>query len=178
MPRRGVFLRWGDRDVGTGDELQNLRKFEASVGYNLCVLPLVGSKSLNPHLGSRSWSVLDKSPKELSAGNGHDIDVVLENGNVSGRDWERNLGESGVERFNVDNSILLVVKSESAQQAVNLDIWVGRPDADVVTMLVVNTGTLDAEFQVNAVLFCVDVEELASDGDGSWEGVLGVVDIF
>jgi hypothetical protein len=46
----------------------------------------------------------------------------------------------------------------------------------VVTVLVVDTRTLDVELHVNTVPFRVDVEELTSDGDGSWEGVLGVVD--
>jgi len=46
----------------------------------------------------------------------------------------------------------------------------------VITVLVVDAGTFDVEFHVNTVSPCVDVEELASDGDGSREGVLGVVD--
>jgi len=45
-------------------------------------------------------------------------------------------------------------------------------------MLVIDTGTRDVKFQVNTVLFCVDVEALTSDGDGSRERVLGVVDTF
>ena len=93
--------------------------------------------------------MLDEGPKELSAGNGHNIDIMSENGEVSGGDWERNLGESGVKRLDVDDGVLLVVKPERAQQAVNFDIWVARPDTDMVTVLVVNTGTLDVEFQVN-----------------------------
>jgi hypothetical protein len=103
---------------------------------------------------------------------------VAENGKVSGRNQERNLGESGVERFDADDGVLLVVKPESAQQAVNFDIWVAWPDADVVTVLVVITGTFDVEFQVNAASFCADVEELTSDCDRSREGVLGVMDTF
>ena len=43
-------------------------------------------------------------------------------------------------------------------------------------MLVVDTGTFDVEFHMNAVSFCVNVEEFASDGDGSRERVFGVVD--
>ena len=46
----------------------------------------------------------------------------------------------------------------------------------MVTVLVADTGTLDVEFNVNAVSFCINVEEFASDVDGSWEGVLSVVD--
>ena len=46
----------------------------------------------------------------------------------------------------------------------------------MVTVLVANTGTLDIEFDVNAVSFCINIEEFASDVDGSREGVLSVVD--
>ena len=101
---------------------------------------------------------------------------MSENSKIGGWNRERDLSESGVEGFNVDNGVLLVVKPKSAQQTVNLDIWVGRPDADVVTVLVIDTGTRDVEFQVNTVPFRIDVEELTSDGDGGREGVLGVVD--
>ena len=60
---------------------------------------------------------------------------------------------------------------------VDLDVWVvALPDADVVTVLVADTGTLDVEFHVNAVSFHADVEEFTSDGDGSREEVLGFVD--
>ena len=84
VPRCSAFLRWGDRDVGTGDELQNFSRFEAPVRYHLCVLSLVSSKSLNPLFGSRIWRVLDKCAQELSAGNGHDIDVVSEHSKIGG----------------------------------------------------------------------------------------------
>ena len=68
---------------------------------------------------------------------------MSENSKIGGWNWERDLSESGVEGFNVDNGVLLVVKPESAQQTVNLDIWVGGPDADVITVLVIDTGTRD-----------------------------------
>jgi len=175
MPRNGVLLRRRDRDVGTGYELQNFSEFEASVGNHLCVFLLISSKGLDPFLSGGTRGVLDKGSKELSTGNGHHIDVVSANGELSGRNRERNLGESGIERLDVDDSVL-IIETESAQQTVNLNIRIARPDADVITVLVVYTGTFDVEFHVNAVSPCVDVEELASDGDGSRERVLGVVD--
>jgi hypothetical protein len=45
--------------------------------------------------------VLDKSPKEISSGSGHDIDAVTENDEVSSRNWEGNHSERGVEGFSV-----------------------------------------------------------------------------
>ena len=52
--------------------------------------------------------MLDKGSKELATGNDHDIDTVLENGEISGRDQERDLGESGIERLDVDDDVPLV----------------------------------------------------------------------
>ena len=72
---------------------------------------------------------------------------MSENSKVGGGNRERDLGESGVEGFNVDNRVL-VLKPESARQVVNLNIRVGRPDADVVTVRVIDTGTRDVEFQM------------------------------
>ena len=108
MPRNGVLLRRRDRDVGTRYELQNLSEFEASVGNQLCVSLLISSKGLNPFLSGGTRGVLDKGSKELSTGNGHDIDMVSENGELSGRNRERNLGESGIERLDVDVTVSFV----------------------------------------------------------------------
>jgi hypothetical protein len=63
--------------------------------------PPISSKSFDPLLSSGGWSVLDKSPKEISSGNGHEIDAVTENDEVSSRNWEGNLSERGVEGFSV-----------------------------------------------------------------------------
>lgn len=156
--------------------MQDFGEFETPIAHHLGVLLLVSSQSLDPLFGGRGRSMFDKSPKELSAGDGHDIDVVPENGLISGRDRERNLSESRVKRFNADDGILLVVKSQSAQQTVDLDIRIARPDTDVVTVLVADTGPLNVEFHVDTVPVRVEAEELTSDGDGSCVGVLGVVD--
>ena len=87
--------------------MQNFGKFEAPVGYHPGILLLIGYKSLNPLLGSGGRSILDKSPEELPAGDGHDVNIVAEDGEVSGRNWERNLSEGGVERFNTDDGVFL-----------------------------------------------------------------------
>jgi len=176
VPRGGIFLRWKDGNIGTRDELQNLSELEAPVGYYPGVRLFIASQGFDPLLGSGGWGVLDESAKELSAGDGHDIDIVTENGEVGGRNRERDLGKSGIERFDADNSVLLIVKTEGVQHTVNLDIWVVRPDTNVIAVLVVDTGTLDVELHVNAASVGTSFEELTSDGDRCWVGVLGVVD--
>ena len=45
------------------------------------------------------------------------------------------LGKSGIESIDVDDGILLIAKTEGAQETVDLDIWVVGPDANVVTVL-------------------------------------------
>ena len=114
VPSCSVLLRRGSRDVGTGDELQNFGKFEAPVGYHPGVFLLVGRKSINPLLSSGGRSILDKSSEELSAGDGHDVDIVAEDGEASGRNRERNLSEGGAERFNADDGVLFIVKAGGA----------------------------------------------------------------
>ena len=58
--------------------------------------------------------MLDKGSKELTTSNGHDIDIVSENGEISGRNRERDFGESGIERLDVDDGVLLVIETEGA----------------------------------------------------------------
>ena len=106
---------------------------------------LISRESFYPLLSSGGRDVLDESLRELSDGDGHDIDVVTGDDEISGGNWERNLCEGGV--------------------------WVVRQDTNMVTALVADTRTLNVEFNVNTVPFCADIEEFASGVDGSWEGV-------
>ena len=70
-----------------------------------------------------------------------------------------------VEGLDLDDTVLLVVETESAEQALNLNLGVGGPDTDVVSVLVGDAGVLSVEFDVNAVAVSAISEEFASDGD-------------
>jgi len=48
---------------------------------------------------------------------------VAEVGEGSSGDWERNLGGGGVGIFDVGDGVILIVKTEGAQQTVGLEIW-------------------------------------------------------
>lgn len=75
---------------------------------------LVGIKFF--HKGFCLWrrSKLGESAKDLTTGDGTDINVVADNCGISSRDREGHLGEGRVERFNTDDLISFVVQSESA----------------------------------------------------------------
>jgi hypothetical protein len=53
---------------------------------------------------------------------------VSEDGGVGSRDREGDLGKSRVERLDTDDEILLVVKPERTQKALNLQIGVNGPN--------------------------------------------------
>lgn len=79
-----------------GGILENFTEFETSIGNDGVVLFLVRAE--RPESGLRIWvgSELRQDTEHLTTGNCADIDVVAEDRNVSGRDGERNLGESGI----------------------------------------------------------------------------------
>ena len=70
------------------------------------------------------------------------------------------------------------MEAKCTEQALGFDIWVERPDTDMVAMLVCDTGALGAEFNVDTVAVCTKLEELASVCDGRRVRVLGVVNTF
>ena len=98
----------------------------------------------------------------MTTDKGTDINVVAEDRNVSGGDREWNLSQSGVERLDVNDGILLVVKTESEEKTSNFDLSVGGPDTDVVTVLVGNTRTFDVKLDVDTVTVGVGREKFFS----------------
>lgn len=101
---------------------------------------------------------------------------MSEDGGVGSRDGEGDLGKSRVQRLNTDDGILLVVKPESTQKALNLQIGVNGPDTQVVTMLVGNTRSFGVKLDVDTITVRASLEELTSDVDGGSVGVLSIVD--
>jgi hypothetical protein len=63
---------------------------------------------------------------------------MTKNGLIVGRDGEGNLGECGVEGFNTDNrrTVLWCTQTKNTQESINLEIWIRRPDTNVVPMLI------------------------------------------
>lgn len=98
-----------------------------------------------------------------------------QDGIVGGRGGEGNLGQSGIQALDADNSILLLIKTKCAEEADDFDIRVGGPDSDVVSVLVCHSRTFDVEFNMDAVTIVVRLEQFADDGDRGREGVLDIV---
>ena len=67
------------------------------------------------------------------------------------------------------------MKAKGAEQTLDLSLSVRWPNADMVAMLVGDTGVLSVEFDVDAVPVSTLLKEFASDGDGGRVGVLGIV---
>ena len=100
---------------------------------------------------------------------------MAKDGTICGWNGEWYFGEGGIEGDDIDNGITFIPESQCGQKTVDLYFGVGGPDTDVVTMLIIDPGTLNLQLYVHAVTLMAVSEELTSDGDGSWERVLGVV---
>ena len=176
LPCRGVRGGGNSVEVVTGGELQDFAELHASVGHDSVVALLVRVQVLQGGLGLRCRRILGQSTKDLTTGEGADVDVVTEDGSVSSGYREGNLGQCGIERLNVDDSVLLLVETESAEKAVDFCVSIQRPNTDVITVLVRDTGTLCAELNVHAVAVRAGGKEFLGHCDGCRVGVLCVMD--
>jgi len=175
-PGSGVFLgRWG-RKIVSGSELEYFSDPQATIDDNIVVQLLVGVQVFHVSLSLGIRCEFGKSTEHLTTSETTDVNVVTKNGGISGGNGERNFGESWVKGFNVDNSVLLIPETEGTKQTVDFQFRIGRPDTNVVTMLVSNARSLSVEFNVNAVAVNSVLEKLASDSNGSRVRVLGIVD--
>lgn len=128
----------------------------------------LGHLSLDLLVGSKS----SQSGDELTGDGGTNFQVVANDGIVSGRSREGNLG-SGLESLDGDDLLTLVGKTSDAQESVNLVTSVGRPDGNVVTSSVREGGAADVNLEVNAVPV-LDLEEFVGFGNGGNVRVVSV----
>ena len=142
---------------------------------DVVVLLLVRVEVLHERLGLGSGGELRQDAEDLTARDSADVDVVTKDGDISGGNRERNFGEGRVKRLNLDDSILLLVEAQGAQKALNFRLSVGRPNTDVVAMLVSDARVLRVKLGVNAVAVGIGGKELPGDGDWGGVGVLRVV---
>ena len=176
LPRCSVLGSGGNTDIVLSRELENLSELETTMGDDVVVLFLVRVEVLQESLSLGVRSELGQYTEDLTTCDGADVNVVTEDGNVGRGDGERNFGKRRIEGFDLDDSVLLIVETKSAEQTFNLDLGVGRPYADVVTMLVGDAGVFSVELSMNAVAVSALSEEFASDSDGCRVGVLCVMD--
>jgi hypothetical protein len=139
------------------------------------VFVLVLAELLDDSLGLRVGSKLGKRSEHLTTGKTADVKVVAEDSVIGSRDGEGDLGESGIERFDSNDSVLLVEQSKGAEETVNFNIGVGRPDTNVITVLISDTRTFSVEFEVNTVTVLGVLEKFTGDSDRGRVGVLCVM---
>ncbi len=175
LPCRSVLGGGGSGEIVSGGVLQNLAELHAAVGDDVLVVIFVGVKLLQDSLCLGGGRELGQNAEDLSAGKSADVDVVAENGAVGSRDGEGDLGQSRVERLDVDHRIALLVKTQCAEQTLNFDVRVERPDTDVITVLIGDARTLRAELDVDAVPVCIALEKFAGKSNGCGIRVLRIV---
>ncbi len=175
LPGRSVLGSRGNAEVVLGRELENFGEFKTSASNDTVVLLLVGVEVLQESLSLGVRRKLGQYTEDLTTCDGADVDVVTEDSDVGGGDRERNLGKRRVEGLDLNDGVLLVVETESAEQTFDLDLRVGGPDTDVVAMLVCDAGVLSVELDVNAVAVSAVSEQFTSDSYGRRVGVLCVM---
>lgn len=87
----------------------------------------------------------------MTTGDSANINIVTEDSDICGRDGEGNLGQGGIQRFNSNDVILLVVQTESAKNAIDFNIGIRRPDTNVVSMLICYSRALCVQFYMDAI---------------------------
>ena len=155
LPGGSVLGRRGNAEVIPSCKLEDLAELEAAVSDDVVVLFLVAVEILQERLSLGGRRELGQYTKNLTASDGADVDVVTEDGDVGRRNGERNLCKRRIEGFNLDDGVLLVVKSKSAEQTLDLHLRIRGPDTDVIAMLVGDAGVLGVKLDVDAVAVSV-----------------------
>lgn len=109
-------------------------------------------------LGLRTGSELGHNAEYLSASDCADIDIVSKYCDIGRGHWEWYLRESWIKRLDSNNGIPFLRKTEGAKKALDFNIWIGRPNADVITMLVSDAGSSYVKFHVNTIPVLVVLE--------------------
>jgi hypothetical protein len=92
--------------------------------------------------------------------------------------WEWDFRKGRVEGFDANDGVPLLREAECAQKALHLDVWVGGPNANVVTVLVCYARPFDVELHMNTAAIIGILEQLAGDGNGRSVWVLRVMNAF
>lgn len=174
-PCCGVVRGGGDRNVISGSKLKHLSELEASIRDNCGVFFLVTAQLFEESLSLGRWRKFREDSEHLTTCNRTYIDVVSKHRAVSGRNREWDFGQSWIEGIYINHGIFLVSEPEHTNQAVYLDVRIGWPDADMITMLVSYSRAFYVEFHVHAVATRTNIEKLARYRNGGCVRVLGIM---
>ena len=153
------------------DGLQGLGDVEALVGDLLVEVILVATETNDLSLGLLIGSKGGQSCNELTGHGGADFQVVAESGIVGRGSGNGNLG-SNIQALDVDDRVALFLETENLKSPINLDTGVGGPHRNVITGLVGETASSNADFHVQTVPI-LDVEQFARLGNGGDKRVVG-----
>ena len=176
VPGRRILAAWRSSNIVSASELEDLAESETPVSDYFMVLLLISGERLQLFLRVFVGGKLGDNTKYLTGCHSRDVDVVTEDGAICSRHGEWYFGKGGIEGDDVDNGITLVPESQYSQEAVNFYFGVGGPDADMVPVLIVDSGTFNFQFYMNAVTFVTVSEEFASDSDRGGVWVLRIMD--
>lgn len=142
--------------------MENFGEFESWTVYLIGVCLLVSTPSSELLTGCLGRSISSKKSNGLTGSNSRDVEIVTENSVVSSRSRERHLGESGIKRLDINDSLTTARggKTKDSQHTVDLNVRVGRPDTNMVTMLIGHTSTSNIKLDVNAVPVAANSEKL------------------
>jgi hypothetical protein len=175
LPCGGIYGSRSCSDIVASGELKEFAKFEAALCNDGMVFFLACVEVSEVILGRGRGAKFSQDTENLPAGDGANINVVPEYSGVCRRHWEWHFGESWVERLDSNDSIPLFGKAEGTKKAFYLKIRVGRPNADVVTVLVRHARPLNTEFHMNTIPVMGILEQLAGHGNRSRIWVLCVM---
>ena len=114
----------------------------------------------------------------MAACNSADVDIVSEYGGVCCGYWEWHFRKGRVERFDSNDGVPLLREAKCTQKAFHLNIWIGGPNANMVTVLVCYAGPFDVEFHMNTIAIMGILEQFAGDGNGRSVWILRVMNAF
>lgn len=111
-PRCSVLLGRASSQVVSSRQLKHFSEFKAAVRNDSVIFFLVRVQILQECLCFRGWRILGHRSKDLTAYDSTDIDIMTKDGGICSGDRERNLGEGGVQGFNSNDAVLLILEVE------------------------------------------------------------------
>jgi hypothetical protein len=176
LPCGGIHGGRGHSDIVASGELEEFAKFEAAFCNDSMVFFLACVEAPEVILGRGRRTEFSQDTENLPTCDGANVNVVPEDSGVCRGHWEWYFGESWVKRLDSNDSVPPLRKAEGTKKAFHLEIRVGRPNTDVVTVLVCHTGPLNTEFHMNTISVMGILEQLAGHGNRSRIWVLCVMD--
>jgi hypothetical protein len=123
VPSGGVLGGRSCLKVVASSELKDFTELETTSTDDATVLSLLVD-TLEESLSFGGRCVLGNVANDLATDQCGDVQVVAEDGAVSGGHWEGNLGEGWVEGSDIDDSVALLPETKGTEKAIDLNVGV------------------------------------------------------